>query len=74
MHCPSSYGGLSDHPYLMIHNCLLGITADGCNYTEVIAKPCEMMPKREGDRREKPMGERGRDTQTWNDEGRGGNW
>jgi hypothetical protein len=25
----------------------------GCNYTEVIAKPCKMMPEREGERERK---------------------
>src|SRR5258708_24053703 len=38
---------------LMVHSCRLGVTADGCNYTEVIAKPCEMMPKRESEREER---------------------
>ena len=43
----------------MVHSCQLGISAyDGCNYTEVIAKPCEMMPEIERERGEIPKGER----------------
>ncbi len=56
-------GGIHDHPYFMVHSSGLGIAADGCNYTDVIAKPCEMMHER---KIEKPIG---RKAQT---RGRGG--